>query len=178
MDTKQLRCAELLESVHAAFAADLPADRQLRNVLELVLQEYGGVVGSIHRLDQLANLLRLEAEIGIPPMLLQKVSAIPIGKGMAGLAAERRAPVQVCNLQTDASGVAKPSARETGVEGSITVPIMLDGELLGTLGIAKPAEHEFTEEETRCLMSVGEEIGKRFRMRERFRPYCNRVQHE
>ena len=108
MNTKQLRCAELLESVRATFSANLPFDERIREVLELVLEEFGGVVGSIHRFDRMGNVLRLQAEIGIPPMLLEKVATIPMGKGMAGLAAERRAPVQVCNLQTDESGVAKP----------------------------------------------------------------------
>lgn len=166
MNINPSNCTELLQSVRATLAASLPSSEQLREALEIILEEYGCVVGSIHRLDPLMNVLRLEAEVGIPPMLMEKVSTIPIGKGMAGLAAERRAPVQVCNLQTDESGVAKPSARETGVEGSLTVPILLDGELLGTLGIAKPSQHEFTEQEIDCLMNVGAEIGERFRMRE------------
>ncbi len=165
MNDNQIICAELLQSVRATLAANLPSSQQLREALEVILEWYGGVVGSIHRLEPLANVLRLEAEVGIPPGLMEKVAIIPIGKGMAGLAAERRAPVQVCNLQTDESGVAKPSARETGVEGSLTVPIMLDGELLGTLGIAKPSQHEFTTQEIECLMKVGEEIGGRFRVR-------------
>lgn len=166
MNINTSNCTELLQSVREILSATLPSDEQLREALEVVLEEYGCVVGSIHRLDPLMNVLRLEAEVGIPATLMEKVSTIPIGKGMAGLAAERRAPVQVCNLQTDESGVAKPSARETGVEGSLTVPIMIDGELLGTLGIAKPSQHEFTEQEMDCLMRVGAEIGERFRMRE------------
>ncbi|MCC7437502.1 MAG: GAF domain-containing protein [Armatimonadetes bacterium] len=166
MNTNPIICAELLASVRSRLLASIPADEQFREALELILEEYGCVVGSLHRFDPLMNVLHLEAEIGIPPQLLPKVSIIPIGKGMAGLAAERRTPVQVCNLQTDESGVAKPSARTTGVEGSLTVPIMLDGDLLGTLGIAKPSEHEFTQHEIDCLMKVGAEIGERFRMRE------------
>ena len=92
---------------------------------------------------------------GIPDIILDKVKAIPIGKGMAGIAAERKQPVQVCNLQTDASGVAKPGAKETKMEGSITVPMMLNGVMLGTLGIAKPVPYEFNEEECATLMEIG-----------------------
>ena len=104
------------------------------------------------------SMLHLKAQVGIPEFLLPKVSQIPIGKGMAGIAAERREPVEMCNLQTDTSGVARPAAKETKVEGSIAVPLMLGGFLYGTLGIAKPVPYEFTEEERDELMGIGEEI--------------------
>lgn len=47
---------------------------------------------------------------------------------MAGIAAERHQLVQLCNLQKDISGVARPATKETKVEGSIAVPMLLDGE--------------------------------------------------
>ena len=80
---------------------------------------------------------------------------IPIGKGMAGIAAERMQPVQVCNLQTDASGVAKPGAKDTKMEGSISAPMILDGKLRGTLGAAKPIPYEFSDAESSLLLEAG-----------------------
>jgi signal transduction protein with GAF and PtsI domain len=79
---------------------------------------------------------------------------------MAGLAAERGEPVQVCNLQTDTSGVAKPGAKETGMEGSIALPIRFEGRMLGVLGVAKPTIYEFKKEEIALLMDLAEVIGK------------------
>jgi L-methionine (R)-S-oxide reductase len=105
--------------------------------------------------------LYLKAYQGIPEFLLPKMTVIPIGKGMAGVAAERQQPVQICNLQTDESGVARPSAKETKVEGSITVPMMLNGRLHGILGIAKPVPYEFTSEEEETLMEIGEAISRK-----------------
>ncbi|MEQ1631034.1 MAG: GAF domain-containing protein, partial [Planctomycetota bacterium] len=82
------------------------------------------------------------------------------GKGMAGIAAERREPVQVCNLQTDASGVVREGAKLTRMEGSLAAP-MLDGErLCGVLGVAKPVAYEFTDEQTAALMAVGRALAK------------------
>src|SRR5216110_1850867 len=74
--------------------------------LDAVLGAFGCATGTIHRFDDGAGLLRLAAQRGLPEPLLPIVRAIPVGKGMAGRAAARREPVQVCNLQTDASGVA------------------------------------------------------------------------
>ncbi|MFN6536082.1 MAG: GAF domain-containing protein [Nostoc sp. EkiNYC01] len=112
-------------------------------------------------MDRDTQLLHLKAYQGIPEFLLSKMTVIPVGKGMAGVAAERKRPVQICNLQTDESGVARPSAKETKVEGSITVPLILNGQLHGTLGIAKPIPYEFTPEEEETLMEIGEAISRK-----------------
>ena len=79
---------------------------------------------------------------------------------MAGLAAERREPVQICNLQTDESGQAKPAARETGMEGSIAFPMITGGRLMGVMGVAKPAEYEFNEDERDLLVKIGAVVAR------------------
>ncbi len=105
----------LVASVTARLSQDLAGPAALQAALEDVLAHFQAVVGTIHLLDPATNLLQMAAQQGVPDGLRPKVQTIPIGKGMGGLAAQRREPVQVCNLQTDASGVAKPSAKETGV---------------------------------------------------------------
>ncbi len=127
-------------------------------MLELIISDFDCTTGTLHTLDQTTNLLMLKSQKGIPDFLLPKMSSIPIGKGMAGIAAERRTPVEMCNLQTDDSGVARPAAKETKVEGSIAVPMLLDGELYGTLGIAKSVPYDFTKSESDALLEIGEAI--------------------
>lgn len=129
-------------------------------LLSDVIAAYDCSTGTLHTLNDHSQLLELQAQQGIPDFLLPKMSIIPIGKGMAGIAAERRKPVEMCNLQTDDSGVARPAAKETKVEGSIAAPMMLEGKLYGTLGIAKPIPYDFTQEENESLMQIGEEISR------------------
>lgn len=123
-----------------------------------IIAAFDCTTGTIHILDERTHLLKLQAQQGLPDFLIPKMTEIPIGKGMAGIAAERRQPVEMCNLQTDNSGVARPAAKETKVEGSIAVPMLLDGKLYGTLGIAKPVPYDFREEEINDLMEIGAEI--------------------
>ncbi len=134
-----------------------------QRVLSTILSCFDCTTGTIHFLEPHTTLLKLEAHQGIPEFLIPKLSEIPIGKGMAGIAAERRQPVEMCNLQTDDSGVARPAAKETKVEGSIAVPMMLDGVLYGTLGVAKPIPYNFNEEEVVNLLNIGAEISKLIR---------------
>jgi L-methionine (R)-S-oxide reductase len=132
----------------------------LEAALESVLRALQCHVGTIHGLDMQSGLLSLLASRGVPEALLPRIQSIPIGKGMAGIAAQRRQPVQVCNLQTDDSGVAKPAAKETRMEGSIAVPILLDDQLHGTLGVAKPIPYEFSAAESELLLKAGAAIGR------------------
>lgn len=137
-----------------------------QQLLSDIIKAFDCTTGTIHILDKSTGLLTLKAQEGIPPFLLPKMNAIPIGKGMAGIAAERKEPVEMCNLQTDGSGVARPAAKETKVEGSIAVPMLLNGDLYGTLGIAKPVPYDFTDEETKDLLTIGEEMSQYIRAHE------------
>lgn len=124
--------------------------------------DFDCVTGTLHRLDPADQLLKLVAHLGVPPQLIPIISTIPIGKGIAGAAAERREPVELCNLQTDTSGVAKEGAKQTQVQGSLAVPVLSsDGRLCGTLGIGKREAYDFTEEEKQRLLAIGTEIASR-----------------
>lgn len=131
-----------------------------QQILSDIISAFDCTTGTLHLLDTESGLLKLQAHQGIPSFLLPKVSEIPVGKGMAGIAAERREPVEMCNLQTDDSGVARPAAKETKVEGSIAVPMLLDGSLYGTFGIAKPVPYDFTKEEENDLLKIGTEMSR------------------
>lgn len=129
-----------------------------QQVLSAVISGFDCTTGTLHFLDRETQLLKLQAAQGIPDFLLPKLAEIPIGKGMAGIAAERREPVEMCNLQTDSSGVARPAAKETRVAGSIAAPLLLHGDLYGTLGVAKAVPYDFTKEEAHMLLEIGAEI--------------------
>ncbi|WP_307674656.1 GAF domain-containing protein [Streptomyces sp. V4I2] len=79
-------------------------------------------------------------------------AVIPVGKGMAGTAAERRAPVAVAvsDFQTDTTGVAVPGGRAARAKGSLTLPVFDpadDTRLLAVVGLGFTETREFTEAE-------------------------------
>lgn len=119
--------------------------------LEAIVRRFGADTGTIHLLE--GGVLRLRAQVGLPPAVAKIVETVPLGKGMAGLAAERNAPVSSCNIQTDATGDVRPGARETGVNGAIVVPIRdAAGCARGALGIGVHREHEYSADETARLL--------------------------
>lgn len=131
----------------------------LTETLRLVLAKLNSETGTIHRLHEPTQWLRLVAQVGLPPQLLDVVKVIPAGKGIAGQVIAQGKPVTMCNLQTDTSGVAKPGAKQTGVGGALCVPIREGDQIVGTLGIGTRREHEYTPEETRALEEIAGLLG-------------------
>jgi len=153
-----MNAEDLLKNVESSLAEG--GREALDDVLAAVLTHFECVTGTVHLLGE-GGMLDLLAQRGIPESILPMVSKIPVGKGMAGLAAERREPVQVCNLQTDDSGEVRPGAKDTKMEGSIAAPMFdLGGKLIGTLGVAKPVAYDFTEEQTSLLSAIGKVIAE------------------
>jgi len=132
----------------------------LETILRETLRSFRSETGTIHILDEEKQLLHLAAQIGLPPQLLDVIKTIPVGKGIAGQVAAQNKPVTICNLQTDSSGVAKPGAKQTGVGGSLCVPIRQNDKLAGTLGIGTVRPYEYTAAETHELEDIGRRIGE------------------
>jgi L-methionine (R)-S-oxide reductase len=125
--------------------------------LRRAMVEFGCQTGTLHRAE--GEWLHLVAQVGVPDFLLDKISLIPFGKGIAGVAAETREPVELCNLQQDLGGVAKEDAQKTGVAGSLAVPILSEeGVVLGTLGVGKMTPYDFSDVEKERLAQIGREF--------------------
>ena len=133
------------------------------SILASIMEEFSCQTGTIHQSNAEKNL-NLICQIGVPDSLLDKISHIPFGKGIAGVAAESKQPVELCNLQLDLGNVAKPDARQTGVSGSIALPIFANenDQVIGTLGIGKYAPYEFTSEEKQRLASHARKLAQLF----------------
>lgn len=117
---------------------------------------------TLHHADSESRTLTLVAAVGLPEKLRTLTEKIPFGKGMAGICVERLEPVTVCNLQTDASGVAKPGAKETGVAGAYVLPVFHGADkdtLIGTLGVGMSEEHVYTQDEIQCLVECARHLG-------------------
>jgi signal transduction protein with GAF and PtsI domain len=151
----------LYSELDRALQSSSAGAQRLADVLRITIEHFGCSAGTLHVIERgNEQLLTLAADHGIPDVVLQKIQSVPLGKGIAGLAAQQAAPVQLCNLQTDTSGVARPGAKDTQVAGSLAVPIMAGDRVVGTLGIGKRVPYEFTQPECETLMQVGRLIAK------------------
>ena len=114
------------------------------------LKRNGGSSGTVHVYRD--GGLRLAAASNIPEKVQQVVAWVPSGKGMAGLALERRVPVQTCNLKEDASGAVKPGAKAVDAKAAVAIPVEgEDGSVRAVVGIAFPDERRFSDSDLDAL---------------------------
>jgi L-methionine (R)-S-oxide reductase len=119
--------------------------------LESFLAELGAVAGSVH--EQRGEDLYLTAAHRLPPPVIATVAHVPHGKGMAGVAQSKKAPVQTCNLQTDNTGNIKPGARAVNAQGAIAVPVFnTTGDVAAIVGAAWMDERQITPEEEESIL--------------------------
>jgi GAF domain-containing protein len=131
------------------------------DALSLIVRQLAADSGTIHLLGDDGMLHLAAATPGFPEIVLTTIKTIPVGKGMAGLAVERRKPVDACNIQTDKSGDVRPGALATGLAGAIVVPIFRGDEVIGALGVANRAARTFSDSEIAALLAAGRAIAAR-----------------
>jgi len=114
------------------------------------LRTHGGVAGSVHRM--VAGALALGASVNLPPPVVAAVRHVPIGRGMAGQAAESKRPFQTCNLKADPSATVRPGARLVAAQAAVALPV-LDGAgaVRAVVGIAFTREGELADAEVTRL---------------------------
>ena len=118
--------------------------------LSQFLKAHGGVAGSVHRMAGVE--LALAASVNLPPPVIEAVRRVPIGRGMAGQAAESKRPFQTCNLKADPSATVRPGARLVSAQAAVALPV-LDGlgAVRAVVGIAFAREGEIAGDELRRL---------------------------
>jgi GAF domain-containing protein len=155
----------LTDDIAALIGSADSADAGIARALDAILAATGTTSGTVHLLDDSGASMRLVVAKEIPPPVLEKIRTIPVGKGMAGVAVEKKQPVTTCNLQQDdAGGVIRQGARATGVQGALALPLLerdgKDERAIGALGVATKEPRDFTREEIDRLLEIGRAIAR------------------
>lgn len=120
------------------------SDPAVQSWLSTFLQTHAGAAGTVHL--RRGDALELAAAINIPPKVVLVTRTIPHGRGMAGLAWERRRPVSTCNLATDTTGDVRPGAKAVDAKAAAALPVQdAAGEIVAVVGIAWNDERELDE---------------------------------
>ena len=155
----------LLGDITALVASADSLDAGLARALDAILAATGTTSGTVHLLEGSEGEMRLVVARDIPPPVIEKIRRIPVGKGMAGVAVERKQPVTTCNLQQDdAGGVIRQGARATGVQGALALPLLVEADggerAIGALGVATKEPRDFSREEIDRLLEIGRAVAR------------------
>ncbi len=146
--------SELPDRINSILQNEKDMEKGTHLAIEEIANSFKAKTCTLHRAIKIKgnDFLELRSQRGLPPHIAEIAKLIPFGKGMAGICAERQETVTMCNLQTDESGVARPAARDTKVEGAVVVPLISkDNSVQATLGIGNDKEYNYSENEIQIL---------------------------
>jgi L-methionine (R)-S-oxide reductase len=126
--------------------------------LRTLLAHFKCDIGTLHTLGADGKLHLRAHTPGIPASILAASQVIPVGKGIAGLAAQNKKAINMCNLTQDSDPRIPVAAKSTDIIGAICVPMLKGDEVVGTLGIAVRTERIFTAAEEELLTDAARVI--------------------
>ncbi len=148
------RTAELAQSVdelHAlgdvtqAVNSSIDVETVLATIVAKAVQLSGTQAGSIYVFDDAVQEFRLRATYGMDDKLIAEIKDrhMHIGDTAIGIAAARRMPIQIADVQSDPSSPVLDVIVRAGFRAWLTVPLLGTDRVVGALVIRRKAPGEF-----------------------------------
>ncbi|MFP4015168.1 MAG: GAF domain-containing protein [Chitinispirillaceae bacterium] len=128
-------------------------DDLLPLIVSVTAKITGSKICSILLLDKTKSELVLRACQSESGNYNQK-SNTPLGKGIAGRVATSNQPIKVLNVQKDPRFINKKVAIEDGLVSLLSVPMSVEGEVIGVINCYTSHEYDFSSEEIDMLTTV------------------------
>ena len=132
-------------------------DQVLRVIVSLVKQAISCDVCSVYLTDSDARAYVLAATDGLRQEAVGKV-ALPLGRGLVGLVAERAEPLNLEDAPSHPRYLRITETGETHYRGFLGVPIIQNRKVLGVLVVRQEVQREFTESEVTFLFTLGAQL--------------------
>jgi signal transduction histidine kinase len=139
-----------LSEVGQAVNSTLDLQEVLSTIVKHAVQLSATDGGAIYEADEEIGGFRLRATYGLPQDLVEVMRATPLraGEGATGRAAALRTPVQIPDLRADQSypGSLQRISERAGFRSLLSVPLLREGRVLGSLAVSRTAAGEFPSE--------------------------------
>ena len=150
----------MLETLHrivkeVSAASDL--EKALSTIVTMVKQAIQCDVCSVYLTDPEARAHVLAATDGLRQEAVGKV-ALPLGRGLVGLVAERAEPVNVSDAPSHPRYLHITETGETQYRGFLGVPIIQNRKVLGVLVVRQEAMRAFVDDEVTFLFTLAAQL--------------------
>ncbi|GAA4303874.1 methyl-accepting chemotaxis protein [Klenkia terrae] len=136
----------------------------LHAALETVRTSFGWAYGSYWALDPMTRTLRFDTESGSAGDEFREVTlsaSFAEGVGLSGRAWKARDLVFVSDLAELTDCVRAPAAQRAGVRSGVCFPVMVDGEVIGTMDFFTTVTIELSDSRASALRNVSQLVSQR-----------------
>lgn len=144
---------EALAEVSRAIVSDLYLEDILKLIVMVTAEVMGSKIVSIMLLDEKTGTLQTKATQAVSEAYLNK-PPLPLGKGIAGLAAKENRPIQVLDVRKDPRYYNREIAERENLCSLLSVPMNVKGKVIGVLSCYTTSPHVFTDHEINLLTAL------------------------
>ena len=158
------RDQQAVTTVVAEVGACADEDSAVRRALEAVRTEFGWVYGSFWAVDEASRTLRFQVESGEAGAEFRQVTltaSFAEGVGLSGRAWRSRDLVFVRDLGELTDCVRAPAAQRAGVRSGVCLPIVVGGQVVGTMDFFVTETIELSESRRGALRNVARLVSQR-----------------
>ncbi len=148
---------ELLHRIVKEVNAAPDLEKALSMIVSMVKQAIGCDVCSVYLTDPDTRTHVLAATDGLNAEAVGKV-ALPLGRGLVGLVAERAEPLNLSDAPSHRRYMRITETGETQYNGFLGVPIIQNRKVLGVLVVRQQAQREFTEDEVTFVFTLAAQL--------------------
>ncbi|WP_158068955.1 GAF domain-containing protein [Cellulosimicrobium sp. CUA-896] len=159
-----VRDQQAVTAVVAEVGSCTDEESAVRTALDSVRQEFGWAYGSFWRLDESDRVLRFAVESGTAGEEFRQVTlaaSFAEGVGLSGRAWKARDLVFVRELAELTDCVRAPAAQRAGVRSGVCLPIVIDGQVIGTMDFFTTETIELSASRADALRNVGRLVSQR-----------------
>jgi signal transduction histidine kinase len=149
------RLFESLASVSQAINSTLNLDDALKVITREACVLMQARLCSLMLLDDTREWLDLRASFGAGEAYLRK-PRLSVEDSLLGVVVRRKKPLQIANVQTSARYQQVEVAQRESLVALLSVPLLFNGQAIGTLSVYTGQPYNFSNEEIRILSALAE----------------------
>jgi signal transduction histidine kinase len=149
------RLFESLASVSQTINSTLNVDDALKVITREACVLMQARLCSLMLLDESRQFLDLRASYGAGEAYLRK-PRLGVDDSLLGVVVRRRKPLQLANVQTSARYQHVEVAQRENLVALLSVPLLFNGQAIGTLSVYTGQPYSFSNEEIRILSALAE----------------------
>ncbi len=142
-----------LTRISKAITSEKYLDDILRQVVGLTAEVFGSTICSLMLIDEKSGALLIKATQSISDTYNKK-EPLKVGEGVAGRVARINQPVAVKDVLKEKGYKYKDIARKEKLLSLLSVPMAVQGRVIGVLNCYTCQPHDFTETETNLLVAI------------------------